>query len=152
MPDPRIQAASSTQRLASLVDAYARRVVPAVLEQHPAASVSSALGVWLLLAVCAGAANGADRGALEEMLGCSAADAGSLLSRFMAAPPPALRAAIAAWVRARDASEELAAWARADFVRGPCRRARRAGQGGPEGVLGVRGSWRRTRGRADRCP
>ncbi|MFL5864871.1 MAG: hypothetical protein ACJ780_29595 [Solirubrobacteraceae bacterium] len=113
MPDPRIQAASSTQRLASLVDAYARRVVPAVLEQHPAASVSSALGVWLLLAVCAGAANGADRGALEEMLGCSAADAGSLLARFMAAPPPALRAAIAVWVRARDASEELAAWVRA---------------------------------------
>jgi hypothetical protein len=112
MPGARVQTAGSIGRLASLVDAYARRVTPAVLEQHPGGSVSSALGVWLLLAACAGAARGDEQAQLEEALGCSAAEAGRLLADFMSAPPPALRTAIAVWTRARDASEELAAWVR----------------------------------------
>jgi hypothetical protein len=112
MPDARVQTPAAAGRLATLVSAYAGRVTPAVLEQHGGGSVSSALGVWLLLAACASAAEGAERGALEEALGCSAAEGGSLLAQFMAAPPPALRAAIAVWVRARDASAGLAAWVR----------------------------------------
>lgn len=112
MPDARVQAAGSIGRLTSLVDAYARRVTPAVLEQHRGGSVSSALGVWLLVAACAGAAQGTEQEALEQALGCPAAEAGSLLASFMAAPPPALRAAIAVWARAGDASEELSAWVR----------------------------------------
>jgi hypothetical protein len=95
-----------------LVDRYARRVYPAVLEQHGGASVSSPLGVWLLLAACVSAAEGEDRAALEYALGCSAREANELLGMFMAAPPPALKAAIAVWVKAGDATEELAAWVR----------------------------------------
>lgn len=108
----RVQTGGSVGRMASLVEAYARRVAPAVLEQHHGASVSSALGVWLLLAACVSGAQGNDRAALEETLGCSADEAGELLSAFMADPPQALHAAIALWVAVDDATEELAAWTR----------------------------------------
>lgn len=103
---------AAPERVTALVDRYARRVYPAVLEQHTGSSVSSPLGVWLLLAACVSAAAGDLRAALEEVLGCSADEAGELLAAFMAAPPPALRAAIALWVRASDATEKLAAWVR----------------------------------------
>ena len=99
-------------RVAELVDGYARRVHPAVLEQHGGGSVCSPLGVWLLLAACATGAQGDDREALELALGCSAEEAGELLALVMADPPPALKAAIAVWVRAADASADLAAWVR----------------------------------------
>ena len=99
-------------RVAALVDAYSRRVYPAVLEQHRHGSVSSPLGVWLLLAACASASGGEDRGALELVLGCSAEEASELLAAFMAAPPPALKAAIAVWVRDSDSSDKVAAWLR----------------------------------------
>jgi hypothetical protein len=52
-------------RVGELVDGYARRVHPAVLEQHDGGSVSSPLGVWLLLAACATGAQEVDREALE---------------------------------------------------------------------------------------
>jgi hypothetical protein len=100
------------ERLAELVGRYSRRVAPAVLGQHRAASVSSALGVWLLLAACASAAEGEDRLALEEALGCGADEANELLARFMASPPPALVSAIAVWVSVSDATNELAKWVR----------------------------------------
>ena len=112
MPDERVVTAGPGGRLASVVNAYARRVGPSVLEQHPRASVSSPLGIWLLLAACAGAAEGAELASLEEALGCSGASAGQLLADFMAAPPPALKAAIAVWARAGDATDALAAWVR----------------------------------------
>lgn len=99
-------------RVAELVDGYARRVHPAVLEQHGGGSVCSPLGVWLLLAACATGAQGDDREALELALGCSAEEAGELLALVMADPPPALKAAIAVWVGAADASADLAAWVR----------------------------------------
>lgn len=107
-----VHVGGSVERLSVLVDAYARHVSPAVLEQHPRASVASPLGVWLLLAACAGAAEGPERASLEEALGCSGVSAGRLLADFMAAPPPALKAAIAVWVRARDATDALADWVR----------------------------------------
>lgn len=107
-----LEADRGSQRLAALVDAYSRRVYPAVLEQHPGASVSSPLGVWLLLAACVSGARGANRAALEEALGCPADEAGELLHTFMASPPPALKAAIAVWVRASHAQPELAQWVR----------------------------------------
>ena len=74
--------------------------------------MASPLGVWLLLAACAGAAEGPERASLEETLGCSGVSAGRLLADFMAAPPPALKSAIAVWVRARDATDALADWVR----------------------------------------
>ncbi len=112
MAAERVQTGTSVGRLASLVGSYARRVSPAVLDQHREGSVSSALGVWLLLAACAPAAQGSDRAALEEAVGCSAAEAARLLAAFMADPPEALHAAIALWVAVDDATDELAAWTR----------------------------------------
>jgi Serpin (serine protease inhibitor) len=104
--------ARGAERVASLVDAYTRRTYAAVLEQHPGASVSSPLGIWLLLAACASGASGEHRTALEEALGCPADEASRLLATVMASPPPALKAAIAVWVAVADATERLAAWVR----------------------------------------
>jgi hypothetical protein len=99
-------------RLVELVDAYARRVYPAVLEQHPLESVSSPLGVWLLLAACASAATGEKRLLLERSLGCSAEEAAELLAVFVVDPPPALVAAMAVWIREADATPEFSEWVR----------------------------------------
>jgi Serpin (serine protease inhibitor) len=105
-------AGGGVDRIAAFVDSYSRRVYPAVLDQHSAASVSSPLGIWLLLAACVGEAEGEHRLELEHALGCSAADAGELLAAFMASPPPSLKAAIAIWVAIRDATPAVADWVR----------------------------------------
>lgn len=97
-------------RLAELIDAYARRVYPAVLEQHDSASVSSPLGIWLLLAACAPAAAGDERAALERVLGCPVGEAAELLEAFMADPPPALNAALAMWIRESDLTPAVSNW------------------------------------------
>lgn len=110
MPEERVETPGRVGRLATLVGAYARRALPAVLEQQDGASVWSALGVWLLLAACAGAVRGPDAPALEEALGCSCAEAAGLLATFLADRPPAVRAAIAVWLAAGDASPELTEW------------------------------------------
>jgi hypothetical protein len=107
-----VQTGGSVGRMPALVGSYARRVTPAVLAEHRGASVSSALGVWLLLAACASAATGSSRAELEEALGCPAKEASRLLATFMADPPPALHAAIALWVAVNDATAELASWTR----------------------------------------
>lgn len=110
MPEQRVAATGSVGRLAELVNGYACRGLPAVLEQHPEASVWSALGVWLLLAACAGAARGPQVAPLEEALGCSCDEAGELLAAFLADRPSAVRVAIAVWVAAGESSPELARW------------------------------------------
>jgi Serpin (serine protease inhibitor) len=97
-------------RLAELIDDYARRVYPAVLEQHGSASVCSPLGVWLLLAACGPVSAGEDRAALERVLGCPAEEAARLLEAFMAAPPPSLKAAIAMWIRQSDFTPAVSDW------------------------------------------
>jgi hypothetical protein len=99
-------------RLAALVDVYAQRVYPAVLDQHAGASVSSPLGVWLLLAACASGARGVERLALEDALGCPVEEASDLLRAFTGSMPDALRAAIAVWVAVADRTEALASWVR----------------------------------------
>lgn len=106
------QSALGTQHLAGLIDGYSLRIYPAVLDQQTGAVVCSALGVWLLLAACAAEADGEDRRALEDALGCNSTGALELLSAVIASPPPALKAAIALWVSVADATEPLAAWAR----------------------------------------
>ena len=108
--------------MVSLVDAYARRICPAVLAQHGEDSVSSPLGIWLLLAACATGSFGAERMALEEALGCTASTAAGLLSEFLDAPPTALRSAMALWVRSVDRSTPLVEWSAslpAPIERGP---------------------------------
>jgi hypothetical protein len=104
------QPTASQSELVGLVDAYCRRICPAVLDQHPGNSVSSALGIWLLLAATATAASGPELAALEEALGCPAAQAAELLARFLDAPPAALRTAIALWVRGADHTTPLVEW------------------------------------------
>ncbi len=106
------RAGDASVRVAALVDAYSRHIYPAVLEQHRRGSVSSPLGVWLLLGACASAAGGEDRSELELVLGCSAEEAGELLAAFTAAPPPALKAALAVWVSKSDSTQEVTAWLR----------------------------------------
>ena len=98
------------RRLVELVDAYARRVYPATLEQHEAGSVSSPLVIWLLLAACVVGAHGQSRLGLEDALGCSAEEAGESLAAVMADPPPALNAGIAAWVAPEDATTSFTEW------------------------------------------
>jgi hypothetical protein len=96
--------------LASLVDNYCLRATPAVLEQHQGDSISSPLGIWLLLAACATAAAGPEREQLEDVLGCSAPVAASLLGQFLEAPPPALHCALALWVSSSDRTTRLVDW------------------------------------------
>ena len=97
-------------RLVELVDAYSLRIYPAVLRQHEGSSVSSALGIWLLLAGCASAGVGPDRKKLESALGCPVSEASALLESFLAAPPAALAAAVALWTGEHDETPELLDW------------------------------------------
>jgi hypothetical protein len=83
-----INIADTYERIATLADAYALRVYRAVLEQHPGSSVSSPVGVWLLLAACVSAARDEHRAELEEVLGCSSEEARAVLATFMASAPP----------------------------------------------------------------
>jgi hypothetical protein len=101
---------ATAQRLTELVGAYSRRVYPAVLAQQEEDSVSSPLGIWLLLAACLTGAAGAEREDLEGAVGCSPAEAGELLAGFLREPPPALHAAIAVWTAAAQGTDALAAW------------------------------------------
>lgn len=99
MPDvPAVRGKADVQeRLVQLVDAYCQRVYPAVLGLHDGGSVSSPLGIWLLLAACGHAATGADRTNLELSLGCSVGEAQKLLEAFVAETPSALHAQLAVW-------------------------------------------------------
>ena len=84
--------------------------------------MSSALGIWLLLAACASVPPGPDRAVLEEALGCSVAQTADLVERFFDAPPKALRTAMALWVRSVDRTTSLIEWSGtlpATIERGP---------------------------------
>lgn len=105
-----VEARNSSERLVQLVDAYCRHVYPAVLAQHERESVSSPLGVWLLLAGCVSAATGSEKEALEASLGCSAAEAAHLLRAFVSDAPTALKAGLAAWVIPTGDSSALREW------------------------------------------
>ena len=85
-------------------------MTPAVLEQHQNGSVSSPLGIWLLLAACVTAAVGSDLEGLEDVLGCSASHAASLLAQFLETPTPALRSALALWASNSDRTTPLVEW------------------------------------------
>ncbi len=102
--------ARSETSLAALIDAFGRRVCPAVLEQHKRNSVASPLGIWLLLAACSSGASSGDRDALEEALGCTVSEAADLLGRFLDHPPSAIHTAMALWVRDWDITPALLDW------------------------------------------
>jgi len=78
-----------SQRLIELVSAYSARVRPAILAQQKEDSISSPLGIWLLLAAAAPAAQDGTRAELESALGCSTDEARDLLERFLRRQPKA---------------------------------------------------------------
>jgi hypothetical protein len=98
-------------RLVELVSAYSARVRNATLEQHPDASISSPLGIWVLLSACLVDAEDPERARLEAAAGCSAEEAARLLDAFVANVPKALKAALALWVRPDCVTEAFRAWA-----------------------------------------
>ncbi len=105
-----ITPARSEASLAALIDAFGRRVCPAVLEQHDGNSIASPLGIWLLLAACSSGASDGDRDALEEALGCTTSEAVDLLGRFLDHPPPAVHTGLALWVRDSEITPALLDW------------------------------------------
>lgn len=117
-----VKPTDSETDIVSLIDRYARRIGPAVLDQLESGSVCSPLGVWLLLAACVTAASDAQQSALEEALGCPAAHAADLLAEFLESPPEVLRTAMALWVRSRDRKTAMVQWSAtlpAAIERGP---------------------------------
>jgi len=78
-----------------LIAAYAGRLNPALLTGR---AVTSPLGVWLLLALVAPAAQGG-RAGLEAALGATADDASARAAELLRDPHPAVSAAAAVWDR-----------------------------------------------------
>jgi len=82
--------------------------------------VASPLGAWLLLALVAPLAGGADRAEIEAALGCPAADARRLAEALLGADHPCITAALAVWARTSDLGDTLAAWRDAMPPRAEC--------------------------------
>ena len=78
-----------------LIAAYSGRLNPALLTGQ---AVTSPLGVWLLLALVAPAAQGG-RAGLETALGATADDASTRAAELLSDPHPAVSAAAAVWDR-----------------------------------------------------
>jgi hypothetical protein len=81
-------------RLQESLARYATRLHAAAGPGH---HVASPLGAWLLLALCAPAATGADRDALADVLGMAPAEAAGHASALLAAPHPLAPVATAVW-------------------------------------------------------
>ena len=102
---------SEPSRLAELIRAYCARVRPAILAQHSKSSVSSSLGIWLLLAAAAPAiGDEGQRVELEEVLGCLSGEAAELLADFLAHQPKAVSGALAVWTRKLAHTKAFEAW------------------------------------------
>jgi Serpin (serine protease inhibitor) len=92
--------------VAAALSGYARRFHALEGPRH---HVASPLGAWLLLALCAPAAQGKTRDSLNEALGCDGADAAELAAALFAAPHPMVPAAAAVWHQ-NPTSAALARW------------------------------------------
>src|SRR5262252_3180146 len=101
--------ATPRKNYSDLVAAYALRVHDVAGGQH---HIVSPLGMWLLLALAAPLATGADREALERVLGCDADTARRGAEELLQDPHPALALAFAAWHRG-EIGTALDAWRRA---------------------------------------
>jgi Serpin (serine protease inhibitor) len=86
---------------------YARRFHALAGSRH---HVASPLGAWLLLALCAPAADGKTREFLNATLGCDVRDAAELAARLLASPHPLVAAAAGVWHRDGGLSEAQARW------------------------------------------
>lgn len=86
-----------------VIDSFAQRCWP-VLD---AGGVVSPVGAWLLLALAAGAGRG---DGVPSALGLELPQAHARAVELLAAPPRALRAAVALWVNAAQRTEAFQAW------------------------------------------
>jgi hypothetical protein len=80
--------------LARLVARYARTLGDVIGDGH---HVSSPLGAWLLLALCAPAARGPDAAKLADVLGADTDAAAAIAAELLSEPPPLVAAAAAVW-------------------------------------------------------
>jgi hypothetical protein len=85
-----------TVDVAGCVTGYAARLHRVIGTGH---HVASPLGAWLLLALAAPAATGADRDTLTEVLGCDADAAAGAAADLLADPHPLVASAAAVWTR-----------------------------------------------------
>lgn len=97
-----------TPSTAALVDRFARTFNATYADRH---TVTSPLGFWLLLAVVAPAATGADRDALAAVLGTDPDDAAARAAQLLAEPHPAVSSAAAVWGNPRLLTEAFEVWA-----------------------------------------
>ena len=99
---------TSTTSTADLVAGFTAGFARRVLTDH---GVVSGLGVWLLLALLAPGATGAQRAALEEALGTDADDAAARAADLLANPHPEVSQAVAVWVRQALVTDAFDQWA-----------------------------------------
>ena len=85
---------SDTRTLSACLARYAGLLHAWVGDRH---HVASPLGAWLLLALAAPAAGGADRTTLAGVLGCDPGTAARLAARLLARPHPLVASAAAVW-------------------------------------------------------
>ena len=93
---------------ATLVARYAERFNAALVDGSH--TVTSPLGAWLLLALVAPAARGADRTRLEDLLGTDADDAFGRAAELLETPHPAAPTACALWARREHLLAAFSAW------------------------------------------
>jgi hypothetical protein len=100
---------------ASLVARYAGTFHDVIGGGH---HVASPLGAWLLLALCAPAARGAQAAGLAEVLGGGADEVTAVAAEMLAAPHPLVAAAAAVWNRPGSGDERWLAGLPASVARG----------------------------------
>jgi hypothetical protein len=108
--------AAATADLAGLVGRYARLFHAVIGARH---HVASPLGAWLLLALCAPAASGAQRRELVDVLGCEPEEASAIAEGLLEVPHPLVAAAAAVWNMAGKGNEQWLAALPASVERGP---------------------------------
>jgi hypothetical protein len=120
--------------LAGLVARYGRRFHCVIGSRH---HVASPLGAWLLLALCAPAASGAQRRELVDVLGCELEEATAIAAGLLEAPHPLAAAAAAMWNRAGRGDARWLAGLPASVDRGPIPSQDEADRWAMEHTLGL---------------
>jgi len=120
--------------LPGLVARYARRFHAVIGSEH---HVASPLAAWLLLALCAPAAGGAQRGELVDVLGCEPEEAAALADGLLETPHPLVAAAAAVWNAAGKGDERWLAGLPASVERGPIPSQDQADRWAREHTLGL---------------
>jgi hypothetical protein len=84
----------ATSQVAACVTGYSARLHASIGARH---HVASPLGAWLLLALAGPASTGADRAALNNVLGCDVEDAAQAAADLLSDPHPLVASAAAVW-------------------------------------------------------